>query len=279
MRLVVALLLLFSLSSPSMADPISDRIYPAPNAPLTIEGLPAGVELVQVTTADGLQLRGLAAAGRAGAPVLLVLHGNGFSAADVARWFAPALARGYGLVAAEYRGYSANPGRPSEAGLAQDADAFLALARRRAGGSPVWIVGHSLGGGVALPLAVRAPPDVLVTIGTLRLRDMVPAAIRLIVPDHYRTSATAPRLRRPWFLIHGLADAVVPATNARALQQEATRAGLAGAGFALSGQGHNPDGALLADIFDRIRDRPAEGLPSTAGLPSTVRLIPFQRAR
>jgi pimeloyl-ACP methyl ester carboxylesterase len=147
------------------AGPIERRIYPAPRAALSLSGLPAGAAFIDVETSDGLKLKGIAIAPESGKPVLLAFHGNGSSARDAVSWLAPALPKGWGLIAAEYRGYSGNPGRPSEAGLAADADAFARYARTLAGGAPVWLFGHSLGGAVALSLAGRTDAKAVVTVG------------------------------------------------------------------------------------------------------------------
>lgn len=278
--LIVAIAAALGACGPAAADPVRDRIYPAPHAPLTLTGLPAEAELISVQTRDGLTLRGVSTPGHADRPLLLVLHGNGSSARDATAWFAPAIAAGYGVVAVEYRGYSGNPGTPDEAGLAADADAFLALARRTSGDRPIWIVGHSLGGGVAMALAERSPPAVLVTIGAFtRLRDMVSGPARALVPDAYRNLDRAATTTAPWFLIHGLADAVVPATQGQSLHVVAGRAGRSGASVVIAGAGHNPDGETLCAVLEAIRLRPAGAAPSPDGLPGTVSVIPFGQSR
>ena len=271
--------LLFALSltftGTACADPVSDRIYPAPQTPLTTEGLPSS-QVISVRTRDGLDLRGIATPGRPDRPVLLVLHGNASSARTVTDWFAPMIGAGYGVVAADYRGYSGNPGEPSERGLAADADAFMAHAHTLAGDRPVWIVGHSLGGGAAMALAERSPPDVLVTIGTFtRLRDMVSGLARAVVPDAYRNLDRAKTVSAPWFIIHGLADDVVPASHGQTLHSLAGEAGRTGASFPIVGAGHRPDGEVVLAILEAVRTRAPGAQPSPHALPDSVKVIPF----
>lgn len=268
----------------AQASFVRNQIYPAPTAPLSSEGAPGGAELIRVESADGLTLTGLWAPGSAERPVLVLVHGNAFSARDAVNWFTPVIEAGYGVMAVEYRGYSGNPGTPDEAGLARDADAFLAQARtlarasagRQAGPRPIWIVGHSLGGGVAMGLAERHPPEVLVTIGTFtRIRDLVPPLIRGAVPDSYRNIDWAGTTPAPWFLVHGQADSVVPVDHARTLHAAAGRTGRAGAGVFISDGRHNPGARTLLAILEAIRTRPADGNLSGEGLPPAVRIIPF----
>lgn len=272
-------LLLLGGAAPADAGPVSRRIYPAPTAPLSARGLPEGTETVRVRTADGLELAGLAAAGRE-RPVLLVFHGNGSSAADSLRWLQPLVAEGYGLVAAEYRGYSGNPGVPDEKGLTADAEAFLALARARAAGRPVWVIGHSLGAGVAFDLARRETLDALVTVGAFtRLRAMAPKLARVLVPDDYDNLAAVPALDEPWFLVHGMADSVVPLRQGEALLEAAGAARRRGAGFAVVGADHRPDAAAIAAVLRSLAGYLATGTLSAEGLPSTIKIVPFGQSR
>lgn len=271
------LLLVLALVMPGAScGPIERRIYPAPTAPLTLTGLPDNATIVTVTTADGLALRGIALPPAVGKPVVLVFHGNGSSAADAATWIAPALPPGFGMVVAEYRGYSANPGKPGEAGLAADADAFAARADILAKGASVWTLGHSLGGGVALGLAVRHPTATVISVGTFtRLRDAAPRIARAVVPDAYDNAAVVPRLTMPYFLVHGTADDVVPVAHGQALHSEAGAAKRMGASLVVMGGGHAPPTAAIAQVLRVVDGYLTTGKLSAATLPPTVALVPF----
>ena len=269
---IVGALCLSGLVGTAQADPVSDRIYPAPREALSLAGLPAQAQLVSVTTSDGLELNGITVAGRNDMPTLLFFHGNSSSAADAVQWMAPAIAAGFGVMAAEYRGYSGNPGRPTARGLASDADAFLSLARKS--GGPVWIVGHSLGGGVALNLASRQPASAVVTIGTFtRLRDMTSGLARAVVPDDYRNRDIVGGLTIPYYVVHGLVDDVVPLSHGETLHSVASSTNRTGASFVLLGADHRPDGDALAEILEVIRGGNLRS--GAARLPGTTKVIPF----
>lgn len=275
MRRLLLLALLFA--EPTAAQ-FQSRIYPAPHAPLTAAALPTGATLVTVTTADHLAITGAAIGARPDHPVLLVFHGNGSNAAETLAWFAPLIADGYGIVAAEYRGYAANPGHPDERGLAADADAFYAEARRMAAGHHLFVVGHSLGGGVAFGLAMRQKLEALVTIGAFtRLRAMAPQIVRAFITDRYDNLADVPRLDEPYFLVHGGADETVPASEGGLLVKAAHDAHRQGEWFSIAGAGHHPDARTIAAIVEAIDaglERPGSPAPA---LPAGVTAGRFSR--
>lgn len=256
---------------------IHRQIYPAPTAPLSLSGLPEGAAFVTVTTADGVVLKGIEAAPRDGKPTFLMFHGNGSAASRSIEWLTPLIAEGYGVVAAEYREYSGNPGRASEKGLAADADAFYARARTVTGGGKLIVVGHSLGGGVALGLSRRQTLDALVTIGAFSsLSDMAPAIARPLLTDRYDNKGAVGALDEPYYLVHGDADAVVPFAQGQVLHAAAVAAHRQGAMFTVHGAGHAPDGEAMAAILRAVAAKTvANGGPIKAELPVTVALSPF----
>ena len=86
---------------------------------------------------------------------LLVLHGNAGSALDRFAYLAALRPRGVEVVLLEYPGYGARPGRPSQQALtAAVVEAVDALS---AEGAPVWLLGESLGSGVAAAATARRP--------------------------------------------------------------------------------------------------------------------------
>lgn len=102
--------------------------------------------------------------------VILALHGFGDSgaltfAAAAVEW----TRQGIAVFAPDQRGFGANPSRrdwPGADQLAADATALAADLRARYPGRPLTVVGHSMGGGVALIAAARGlPADRLVLAG------------------------------------------------------------------------------------------------------------------
>ena len=137
-------------------------IYPAPR----VIGEPTGgFEQVTYETSDGLALGAGYRAAAPGFPTILYFHGNG------ADWVSSVVATdrlvpaGYGVLAAEYRGYRGNPGTPSEQGLYRDGRAALAfLGTRGVQPHDIVIIGNSIGSGVATQMATEVIPRALVLI-------------------------------------------------------------------------------------------------------------------
>ena len=147
--------------------------YPAPRAVPPAATVLPGAEEVSFPTEDGLRLAGwfVPATGPPGrrpgqprSPAVLVCNGNAGNRSLRAP-LAAALARaGLAVLLFDYRGYAANPGRPTEAGLAADARAAVAYLAARPEVDPARLVyfGESIGAAVALRLAVERPPAALV---------------------------------------------------------------------------------------------------------------------
>lgn len=102
--------------------------------------------------------------------VILALHGFGDAGPltfdEAAQAWA---ARGIAVYAPDQRGFGANPSRkrwPGEAALIADARAMARALRARHPGKPLVVVGHSMGGGVALAAAAEGlDADALVLAG------------------------------------------------------------------------------------------------------------------
>jgi len=116
-------------------------------------------------------------------------------------------------VLASYRGYSGNPGSPSEDGLMDDARAVLASLPPH-GKLILW--GHSLGSGVAARMASEHRGDGLVLESAYTSAANVAARRYWMFPVHwltrdpFETEKLLSRITVPVLLIHGRDDPVVP---------------------------------------------------------------------
>jgi len=229
------------------AQTIRDRVFlPSAMAPAPSWERPP--ETVSVVTSDGITLQGLYWAPQAGhRDVVVYFHGNGGNLHRDGAYAAPLARDGRGLLMTSYRGYSGHAGRPSEAGLSADADAFVAEARRRIpAGGKLYLFGHSLGGAVALDLASRSPVAGVATLGAFAsLSDMAPRIVRGMLPDRFDNRRAISRLGVPTTLFHGTADRVVPFAAAAELETAARGRATV---VPLQGGGHHPPMERLAPM-------------------------------
>ena len=159
---------------------------------------------------------------------VLFFHGNAGNVSHRLEHATALTAAGLDLLLLDYRGYGRSTGRPSEEGLHRDAQA--ARAALVAGGhvDPARLVymGESLGGAVALRLALEAPPLACVlqsTFSSLRdvAREHYPAALSALAGDAYPNRERIARLRVPVLILHGEMDEIVPLAHAQALFEAA----------------------------------------------------------
>jgi fermentation-respiration switch protein FrsA (DUF1100 family) len=239
----------------SCASTVRSRIYRPEPMPATVSWTGRAPEEVAATTADALNLRGYYwPPQKAGGDLILFFHGQSGNRYTAARMAAP-LAAGGGLLVASYRGYGENPGKPDEAGLYADALAFLALARRLAPGSRIYLLGFSLGAAPALHAAAEEKVAGVATIGAFTaLADVTPPAARGLLPDRFDNRAAITRVGEPILLLHAVADEVVPFAHAETLRALApSRARL----VRLEGVGHRPDFETLSPaLWENLRQMP-----------------------
>lgn len=216
--LYIAAVLLLFLAQRTM-------IYPAPKGPSSI---PPGFEQVTLHTTDGLALT---AAWRLAAPgkrTVLFFHGNGDSlsgAAFATRQLADA---GYGLLLADYRGYSGNPGKPSEQALLRDGEAALAFLKAQ-GIAPesLVVMGASLGTGVATQLASRHRPAALMLVSPFTSLPEVGALampwvpVRALMLDRFDSLGAIPRVSAPVLVLHARDDRLIPFAQGEELAKAA----------------------------------------------------------
>ena len=180
-------------------------------------------------TEDGEWLHGWRLEARS-APIgqMLVCHGNGGNVGDRLPFAALLTAAGFDLVLFDYRGYGRSSGRPSEQGTYRDARAALACLRAQSGVDPsrVLLLGESLGGAVALELALAHPPAGLVLLSAFTsvralARLHYPYIPATVVPDAYPSLRRIDDLRSPLLVLHGEGDEIVPLSHARELYDAA----------------------------------------------------------
>lgn len=195
----------------------------------TIEQAPAQAGLtyyeLDFAAADGVRLHGWWIPRRAAAAGhVLLCHGNAGNIGDRVLHAAVLTAAGFDVLLFDYRGYGHSSGRPTEQGTYRDARAALTCLLRRPDVDParVLYLGESLGGAVALELAIAHPPAGLVLLSAFTsiramARKHYPLIPRALVPDAYPSLRLISTLRVAVLVLHGEDDAIVPVEHATAL--------------------------------------------------------------
>ena len=180
---------------------------------------------VALRTEDGERLHGWWIP--ASAPVIghvLLCHGNAGNVGDRIPHVALLSAAGFDVLAFDYRGYGRSSGRPSELGTYRDVRAARDALLQQEGvdAARVLYLGESLGGAVALALAVDVQPAGLILQSTFTsVRDMArlhyPLVPRALVPDAYPSLRLIRRLEAPLLVLHGDRDRIVPVMHGEEL--------------------------------------------------------------
>lgn len=165
------------------------------------------------------------------APTLLYLHGNfrniSYNLENALRYRALCC----NLLLVDYRGYGkSSGGKPSEAKVYEDAEAAWQYLLRQRGVNPqqLFIYGHSLGGAVAIDLALHHPEAAglvvestftsMQAMGELKY-DFLPTG--LLLNQRFESLQKIPQLKIPVLLIHGTWDNKVPVEMGRRLFEAA----------------------------------------------------------
>ncbi|HEX6956922.1 MAG TPA: alpha/beta hydrolase [Ferrovibrio sp.] len=205
--LAIILLLAFAACAP--------RLQPPGNAPAQPELMAAAGEW-QADDGMVLPLRQWLPTGKPKA-VILALHGfNDYSHAfeDAATWWAQ---RGIATYAPDQRGFGAAPYRglwPGEDRLALDVDELTRLLRRKYPDVPLYWLGESMGGAVALAAWQRGgerPDGMILGAPAVWGRDSMPV--------HYRVALWLSTYTMPWLTVTGQSLKILASDNIEMLRR------------------------------------------------------------
>lgn len=206
-----------------------------------------------------------------GSPAILYLHGARWnltgSVTRIERW----RELGFAVLAVDYRGFGrSSPVAPTEAFAYEDAEAAWEFLAKLAPGRPRYVVGHSLGGAIAVELARRHPDAAgLVLEATFTsVRDMIDRSpwgflpVGLILTQKFDALSKIGDVKMPVLITHGTRDSIVPFEMGERLYEAANApkrfVKVEGAGHHnLSGAGFDAYRAAIGELFGIRRTKTA----------------------
>jgi uncharacterized protein len=213
--IVMVLVLVWAFQRSMIYFPETSEVPPAADV------LPGGEELT-LRTSDGLNLGAWFAPASPEAEdrdlAVLMTPGNGGNRASRAGLARDLQEQGFAVLVLDYRGYSTNPGAPSEEGLIRDGLAAVdALENQGYPPERTIYFGESIGGGVIAALlgqhppaaaAFRSPFTELADVG----REHYPwLPVRMILRDEFPVATHVSQTQVPISVIRAQHDSVVPA--------------------------------------------------------------------
>lgn len=221
----------------------------------------------------GQDYRGLIGSTDAGAVhgTFIVFHGNGGTAVDREFYVKALGSLGYRVILAEYPRYGGRTGELGETAFVKDAGETVRLAFEMYGG-PIYLLGESLGAGVAAAVAASTPVpvagavlmtpwDTLRSVAQHHFR-IIP--VRLFLKDSYDNVANLSKFRGKIAVVGAERDGIIPMRHARdlfgSLSSPAKRM------WVIGKAGHN-DWPLYVDqsLWKEIADFVAGTVERTAG--------------
>lgn len=198
---------------------------------------PFGYDMVRYEAEDGQQLFAFYRPADKGMKTILFLHGNTGLHLDRPTKYQDLAKRGYGVLAASYRGFEGNDGEPSEDGIALDARAAFNLLTEGLNipRGDIVIYGESLGSAVAAELAeavekgkqdniraliLDAPFTSAVTLGSWRYPWL---PVDALLMDRFDTISRIGNIHVPVLIMNGAKDDVVPPSMGEALAEKANQ--------------------------------------------------------
>jgi uncharacterized protein len=161
-------------------------------------------------------------ANQSNAKVLLYLHGNGINIGANIAHANRFHQLGFSVLLIDYRGYGQSEGSfPNEMRVYQDAATAwnYLVQQQKIPPSQIFIYGHSLGGAIAIDLAVKhsEAAGLIVESSFTSIRDLVAYRnlfwmfpVDLILTQRFESIKKLPKLKMPVLFIHGANDSTVP---------------------------------------------------------------------
>lgn len=175
-------------------------------------------EELWLRTRDGIDLNACYFTCPASRKAIVLFHGNAEDIGTSSKEIQFYLRLGVNLLALDYRGYGKSRGMPSEDGLYLDADVAYRYLVEECHIQPrdIILLGHSLGGVVAIDLASRRKCGGLIVESSLtKAREMAPRILGFPLPGYvprtrFDSLSKISRVHTSTLIVHGTKDRLTP---------------------------------------------------------------------
>lgn len=147
-----------------------------------------------------------------GQKAILFCHGNAEDLTSVDGRFDELISDGITVVAFDYPGYGMSTGTPTEEGCYRSCHALYDWLIKERGFTPqdIFVVGFSIGSGVAVELASKCPVGGLWLEAPFLSAPRAVTRFRLLVADPFPNIRRIGKLSCPVVIMHGTKDRIVP---------------------------------------------------------------------
>jgi abhydrolase domain-containing protein 17 len=154
---------------------------------------------------------------------ILYSHGNAEDIGDAQPIFEELRDLGFSIFAYDYQGYGTSQGEPSESNAYDDVEAAYNYLTENLGIQSENIIayGHSLGGAMAIDLAVKKPVAGLIVESSFTTAFRVMTRISIMPFDKFRSIDKIAAVKCPVLVIHGMQDNTIVAEHGKALFERA----------------------------------------------------------
>lgn len=154
-----------------------------------------------------------------GKKAIIYCHGNMEDATSGGGRFSEIADNGYTIATIEYPGYGLADGHPNEADCYRNAHRLYdwLVGERGFSGGEIFVVGYSLGTGVAVELAATREVAGLWLEAPFLSASRVITRIRLLLIDPFPNVSRIGQINCPLVILHGTDDKVIPFRQGRAL--------------------------------------------------------------
>ncbi len=180
-----------------------------------------GARLVNMPVDDLINVRGWFVPPRAGMPIIIFFKGNAGSFSEDYPRYQEMSAKGYGVLAFDYRGFPMSPGEITEEGILEDALAAFDWVSQN--GAPIVLWGRSLGSAPALYVAsLRDAEAVLLESPFTAAVDVAAERypifpVNRLLKDQFLSREWIGDVQEPIFVAHGTDDKTISVQHGRDL--------------------------------------------------------------